>query len=344
MKQPVIQTSGLCIGYPGKGKKRNVVHEDMHLALFPAQVTCLLGMNGTGKSTLLRTLCGLQPPLAGKILLNDKPLHTYSQLQLSLAIGVTLTEKTNAGGITVYELVSLGRHPYTGFFGRLKKRDRQVIEHSLQAVGIAHKAHRYVSELSDGERQKAMIAKTLAQECPVIILDEPTAFLDVAGRIETLILLRKLAGEQHKAILLSTHDIDQAIRMSDCLWLLQKDKPMQSGTPEDLMLNHTFESFFGKNNMAFDSFSGQLHVKTPRTPIGLDGHPFTSHWVENALIRNGWQPSPDIRLPHIHCIHPHQMLLSLPGGRQKTTASVKELLDVMRENLLSGDDTVRCGE
>ena len=121
MKRAVIQTSGLRIGYTGKGRKRKIVHEGLNLELFPSEVTCLLGLNGVGKSTLLRTLCGFQPPIAGEILLNDKPLSAYSQAELSLAIGVVLTEKTNAGGITVHELVSLGRHPYTGFFGRLKK-------------------------------------------------------------------------------------------------------------------------------------------------------------------------------------------------------------------------------
>ena len=127
--------------------------------------------------------------------------------------------------------------PYTGFFGQLKKTDREIIEQSLTAAGIAHKAQNYVSELSDGERQKAMIAKALAQQCPIILLDEPTAFLDVTSRIETMVLLHKLAVEQHKAILLSTHDLDLAIQMGDCLWLQEKGRPMACGTPEDLILS-----------------------------------------------------------------------------------------------------------
>jgi iron complex transport system ATP-binding protein len=303
-----------------------VVHENLNLELFPAEVTCLLGLNGAGKSTLLRTLCGFQRPIAGTILLKGKPLNTYSQAELALTIGVVLTEKTNAGGISVYELVSLGRHPYTGFFGRLKKQDRKVIEQSLEAAGIAHKAYHSVSELSDGERQKAMIAKNLAQECPIILLDEPTAFLDVSGRMETMILLRKLAKEQHKAILLSTHDIDQAIRMGDCLWLLEKGRPMLCGTPEDLILDNTFETFFGKNGMVFDPFSGRLNVQTTLVSIGVEGDPLTSAWVGNALIRNGRQPSPVTGPPSINCIHPHQMILTLPDGARKTAASIEELL------------------
>lgn len=227
-----IETKGLSIGYRLKGGKRKVVHDDLNLRLVSGEVTCLLGLNGAGKSTLLRTLCGFQPPLGGEIRLMEKPLSGYSQANFSLTVDVVLTEKTNAGGITVYELVSLGRHPYTGFFGQLKKQDREIIEQSLEAAGIAHKANNYVSELSDGERQKAMIAKALAQQCPIILLDEPTAFLDVTSRIETMVLLHRLAADGRKAILLSTHDLDLAIQMGDCLWLRRKGARWLAGLPK----------------------------------------------------------------------------------------------------------------
>lgn len=253
-KIAAIETIGLGIGYLLKGGKRKVVHDDLNLQLVSGEVTCLLGLNGAGKSTLLRTLCGFQPPLGGEIRLMGKPLSGYSQANFSLTVGVVLTEKTNAGGITVYELVSLGRHPYTGFFGQLKKADRAIIEQSLEAAGIAHKAQNYVSELSDGERQKAMIAKALAQQCPIILLDEPTAFLDVTSRIETMVLLHRLAVEQEKAILLSTHDLDLAIQMGDCLWLQEKGRPMACGTPEDLIMSGAFESFSARK----ESFSIRL--------------------------------------------------------------------------------------
>ncbi|MCD8193797.1 MAG: ABC transporter ATP-binding protein, partial [Tannerellaceae bacterium] len=236
-QQIAIQATNLSIGYVLKGGNRKVVNRGLDLELYSGEVTCLLGLNGAGKSTLLRTLCGFQPPLEGTIMLMGKPLTDYSQSLFSLTVGVVLTEKTNAGGITVYELVSLGRYPYTGFFGRLSKKDKQIINDSLEEAGIAHKAFNYVSELSDGERQKAMIAKALAQECPVILLDEPTAFLDVTSRIETMSLLRKLAVEQGKAILLSTHDLDLAIQLGDRLWVQEKRQQLVCGTPEDLILN-----------------------------------------------------------------------------------------------------------
>lgn len=324
---PVIETTHLQIGYRSKNGKQKVIHDDLNLTLPQGEVVCLLGLNGAGKTTLLRTLTGFQPSLGGSISLLGKPLESYSQVELSLTVGVVLTEKTNAGGITVYELVSLGRHPYTGFFGVLKKQDREVIERSLEAAGIRHKAQNYVSELSDGERQKAMIAKALAQECPVIILDEPTAFLDVTSRIETMILLRKLAREQQKTILLSTHDMDLAIQMGDRLWLLARNRSVASGTPEDLILNGAFESFFGKEGIVFDPSTGKLNAEAPVTPIGIKGDFLTSYWVGNALIRNGWRPSevePDFI--NIHCESMRQMIITLPSGKQMETHSIENLL------------------
>lgn len=325
---PAIETCGLSIGYLLKGGRRKVVHEGLTLRLRPGEVTCLLGLNGAGKSTLLRTLCGFQPPLQGEIRLMGKPLTSYSQRDFSLMVGVVLTEKTNAGGITVYELVSLGRHPYTGFFGRLSKSDRKVIEESLEAVGIAHKATQYVSELSDGERQKAMIAKALAQECPIILLDEPTAFLDVTSRIETMVLLHKLAVEQRKAILLSTHDLDLAIQMGDCLWLQEKGRPMACGTPEDLIMGGAFATFFRKEGIVFDPATGKLNTEAPVRPVGVEGDFLTSYWVGNALVRNGYRPSAvSGEYLSIRCVAPDRQLLTWPGGRTAESHSMAELLE-----------------
>lgn len=336
-KIPVIETNRLAIGYLLKGGRRKVVHDDLNLQLFSGEVTCLLGLNGAGKSTLLRTLCGFQPPLSGEIRLMGKPLSGYSQSDFSLTVGVVLTEKTNAGGITVYELVSLGRHPYTGFFGQLKKEDREIIEQSLDAVGITHKAHNYVSELSDGERQKAMIAKALAQQCPIILLDEPTAFLDVTSRIEAMVLLHRLAVEQEKAILLSTHDLDLAIQMGDCLWLQEKGHPMAAGTPEDLIMDGVFESFFGKEGIVFDPSTGKLNTEVPTSPIGVEGDFLTSYWVGNALIRNGYRPAPvkDGQL-NILCKNPHELVVDSPGGDKvefRTVADLLSFIEVKKEFL-----------
>ncbi len=329
---PVIQTSGLQIGYPLKNGKRKIVHAGLDLQLYQGEVTCLLGLNGAGKSTLLRTLGGFQTPLSGDISLLSKPFFSYSQAELSLIIGVVLTEKTNAGGITVYDLVSLGRHPYTGFFGRLQKEDHAIIEQSLDEAGITQKAYNYVSELSDGERQKAMIAKTLAQQCPVILLDEPTAFLDVTSRIGTMALLRKLAKEQNKTVLLSTHDMDLAIQMADCLWLMEKERSMSCGTPEDLILSGEFESFFSKEGILFDPSTGKLNTVASTKPVGIEGDFLTSYWVGNALSRNGWRPSPvNPNFINIHCESKNRMIITLPSGKQIVTNSVEHLIAEIKE-------------
>lgn len=248
-----LSASGLNIGYTQRRGATFAVHTNINLELCSGKVTALLGLNGAGKSTLLRTLCGFQPSLGGEIKLLGRNIGDYAQSDISKLVGVVLTEKSTAGGISVYDLVALGRYPYTGFFGELSADDRAIIEESLSAVGIAHKAQNHVAELSDGERQKAMIAKALAQQCPIIVLDEPTAFLDVISRVEVMVLLRRLAHEQGKTILLSTHDLDTAIQMCDWLWLLQKGESMRSGTPAELIASGDISKFFSRGGVTFDT-------------------------------------------------------------------------------------------
>ncbi|MDD3062423.1 MAG: ABC transporter ATP-binding protein [Massilibacteroides sp.] len=330
-RTPVIETRNLSIGYLLKGRKQKVVHEALNLRLYAGEVTCLLGLNGAGKSTLLRTLCGFQKPLSGTVFLQSRPLESFTQSDFALTVGVVLTEKTNAGGITAYELVSLGRHPYTGFFGRLRKEDHRVIRNSLEAVGIAHKAQNRVAELSDGEKQKVMIAKTLAQECPIILLDEPTAFLDVTSRIETMGLLRKLAVEQQKAILLSTHDMDMAIQMGDCFWLLDKHRSLACGAPEDLILQGTFGTFFEKEGIHFDETTGKLNTAIPLDRVGVEGDFTTSYWVGNALLRNGFRPSSVGReYLSVFCHSSSELRIAYPSGGEQIVRSVFELIQAIK--------------
>jgi iron complex transport system ATP-binding protein len=339
---PVIETSDLVIGYTQKGRGRKIVHDSIRLQLYAGEVTSLLGLNGAGKSTLLRTLCGFQPALGGEIRIRGRFLSDYSQGELSRTIGVVMTEKTNAGGITAEELVSLGRHPYTGFFGRLNTEDKRIVAASLEAVDMSHKSTTCVAELSDGERQKIMIAKALAQQCPIIVLDEPTAFLDVTSRIETMSLLHHLATEQKKAILLSTHDLELAIQMSDCLWLQEKGRPMMCGVPEDLILNHSFETFFDKRGITFDSSTGKLTADKPSCPIAVEGEFNTAYWVGNALIRNGFRPSSTKESNvSIHCSCPNSITLSLPNKPELYAHCVAELVSAVmthKNEILQAND------
>ena len=311
-KKIVIQGQDLSIGYR-TGKQEKIVHEHLNLQLHAGELTCLLGANGTGKSTLLRTLSASQPALSGKLDILGKSLTEYTEKERSRTIGVVLTDKTFAGGLSVYELVGLGRQPHTGFFGRLNKEDKRIIEEAMENVGIAHKAQSYTAELSDGERQKVMIAKALVQECPLILLDEPTAFLDVVSRIEIMHLLHRLAVEQEKAILLSTHDIEQALVLSDKLWLLSKEHGLQTGVTEDIILNHQMENLFPHKDIHFDYNHGVYYpTVTGQRKISVESEDKTLlHWVINALNRNGFQclSTPQIGIPHLIALSATKLVL-----------------------------------
>ena len=280
-KQAVITATDLCIGYRTH-KEEKKVHEHLSFELYPGELTSLLGANGAGKSTLLRTLSASQPSLAGDLQLLDKPLQHYSEKERSRTIGVVLTDKTQAGGLTVYELVALGRQPHTGFFGRLHRHDHAIIQEALNAVGITHKAQSYTAELSDGERQKVMIAKALAQQTPIILLDEPTAFLDFPSKVETLLMLKRLAHQLQKSILISTHDVEIALQLADKIWLMEKlsanqeetenhneedhhDKKRESnsvlsvGTPQELADKGALSHFLDTPEITFDKRTMRIH-------------------------------------------------------------------------------------
>ena len=235
-REETIRLSGLAIGYPGKHSVK-IVAEGITESLHSGELTCLIGENGAGKSTLLRTLSGFLPALSGEITIMGKPLRDYREKELATVIGVVLTEKTNLQNMTVAELVGMGRSPYTGFWGRLSADDRQKVDAALAMVGIAALRDRLVQTLSDGERQKVMIAKALAQETPIIFLDEPTAFLDYPSKVEILHLLHRLSSEMGKTIFLSTHDLELALRVADRVWLMKKGNPLRTGLPANLIVD-----------------------------------------------------------------------------------------------------------
>ena len=202
-----MRLHGLSIGYRLR-HATHVVMSGINATLRPGRLTCLLGPNGAGKSTLLRTLAAFQPPLEGSIELQSRQLSDYTPVELATLIGVVLTERLDIREMRVRDLVAMGRTPYTGFWGRLRADDEAAVDEAIDLVGIQGLSHRMVHTLSDGERQKAMIAKALAQQTPVIFLDEPTAFLDFPSKADTMLLLARLAHEMQKTIFLSTHDLD----------------------------------------------------------------------------------------------------------------------------------------
>ena len=264
MKQETIHIEKLFIGYPGKGDVK-VVASDICAGINSGELTCLLGANGVGKSTLLRTLSAFQLKLSGEIRIQGKEIGSYTDKQLSKVISVVLTEKCDIRNMTSVELIGLGRSPYTGFWGTLSKEDKEVVDHAINLVGISHLAHRMVHTLSDGERQKVMIAKALAQETPVIFLDEPTAFLDFPSKVEMMQLLHQLSRQTDKTIFLSTHDLELALQIADKVWLMDKMNGVTIGTPEDLSLDGTLSSFFARKGIVFDLETGLFRVNNEYT-------------------------------------------------------------------------------
>ena len=255
-----ITFKNLTIGYRSKHQLRAIA-SSICASLQADELTCLIGANGVGKSTLLRTLAGFQPALDGEILLSGKSLSAFSAQELARIIGVVLTSKTDVTQLTVKEVVGIGRSPYTNFWGTLSSSDHQIVDDAIRQVGIPHLASRYIHELSDGERQKVMIAKALAQQTCIIILDEPTAFLDFPSKVETLQMLRRLAHEQHKSILLSTHDVELALQLSDRLWLMEENR-LSIGTPRELAADGSLSRFINQDGIRFNEQKMRIEFET----------------------------------------------------------------------------------
>lgn len=331
----VITASNLSIGYNIKGKK-TAVQFNLDFSLKGGNLTCLLGPNGAGKSTLLRTISASQSILDGSLTLMDKPIARYTEKELSRTIGLVLTERIFAGALTVRQLVALGRQPHTGFFGRLSAYDKEIIDYALHLTGISHKAENYTANLSDGERQKAMIAKAIVQECPIILLDEPTAFLDAVSRIEILTLLHRLAHEENKAILLSTHDIEQALVTADYLWLLTPKNGLHSGVTEDIILSGLMDRLFPEAEIRFDLMHGGYSptVKTDSSIILYTDNPVLKHWTQNALNRHGFlclekQSAPeDKKLPELKVLSSSVMQLYI-DEKSYSCSSFGELISIL---------------
>ena len=266
-----VECKELTIGYKAKRTGFREVAADINAELCGGRLTSLIGSNGIGKSTLLRTLSAFQPPLAGDVLVQGKSLRRYTNKELSRLIGVVLTERPALQNMSVRELVGLGRSPYTGFWGKLTAADEDMVTEAINDVGIENLQHRMIQTLSDGERQKVMIAKALAQQTPVIFLDEPTAFLDYPSKVEVMQLLHRLTRQSGKTIFLSTHDIELALQLSDILWLMSKTDTAPStdaslsqltiGTPQQLAQSDALTAFIERKGITFDRTQLSIRVE-----------------------------------------------------------------------------------
>jgi iron complex transport system ATP-binding protein len=286
-KNKNIEISQLSVGYH-HGKKTDCVATHLNATMRQGELVCLLGANGAGKSTLLRTICNFQPLLSGQITIQGQSLTHLSEKEISRMISVVLTDRIVVPNATIYELVSYGRSPYSGLFGRLTHRDKQIINKAIEQCGISHKKDALLSSISDGERQKAFVAKALAQDTPIIILDEPTAFLDLPARVEIIQLLRQIASHAGKSVLLSTHDLDLALQMADHLWLLPQGGPLITGSPEDLLLKNAFQKLFQNKGIQFDANTGLFRVEYEHSQkLPVKGHGFEYVLLRRAFARRG---------------------------------------------------------
>ena len=297
-----LQLQAVSAGYSERRQPTKVVVPPFTESLDAGQLVCLIGPNGAGKSTLLRTLAGIQKPLSGQVLLNGQDVHHMSASDRAKHISVVLTQKMEVGLFTGYGLVAMGRHPYTAWSGQLSESDHAVVMRSIEMVGAEKLADQSINTMSDGERQKIMIARALAQEPDLLILDEPTAFLDLPRRVETLVLLRDLAREVGCSIVLSIHDLDLALRLADRIWLLPQGAPIQVGMPEELVLNGAFEAAFESANVAFDAETGAFKTREKNVHhVYLQGEGVTYIWTRRALERAGYAVSERLETgqPHI---------------------------------------------
>ncbi len=249
-KHIILKTENLSIGYSTK-KEQTVIASDLNIELQEGKFVCILGKNGIGKSTLLRTLSKVQPKLSGDVFIHNKKLTSYSEIELSKAMSLVLTEKLPESNLTVFELVALGRQPYTNWVGKLTAIDIDKVHEAMQLTKIEYLSQKKYYELSDGQLQRVLISRALAQETKLIILDEPTAHLDVLHKMESFKLLKKLASELNKTIIVSTHEIHLALQAADELWLMTDDEFI-AGKPQKLIENKSVEKLFSPETVRFD--------------------------------------------------------------------------------------------
>ncbi len=328
----LLSTHDLTIGYQQGVRQPQAVATAINAQLRSGELVALIGPNGAGKSTLMRTLAGLQKPLAGKIHLEEDDLTQLPPTALARRLAIVLTERVEVGNLSVYGLVALGRHPYTDWRGQLTSKDEEIVRWAINAVGATTLARRPVNELSDGERQKVMIARALAQEAQVLLLDEPTAFLDLPRRVEILRLLGLLAYRTGRGILLSTHDLDLALRVADRLWLLPANGQLTVGMPEELALNGALQQAFASEGVEFDSTLGTFKLqRQPCGPIGLSGEGLATTWTARALERVGYEIVADgLHLPLHVKVNGVGWRVSTPQGEQ-TYATLGELIERVKQ-------------
>ena len=294
----ILSLYSLKIGYVS-GKHETVLLPPLDACANKGELIAVIGRNGIGKSTLLRTLTGLQPSLGGEIFYSGINIKDYSRRELAQKVGYISTEIVKVSNMSVYDLVALGRFPYTNWIGKIDVKNQEIIMDAIEKTGMLRLSKKFVSELSDGERQRAMIARILAQDTGIMVMDEPTAFLDIGSKYEILHLLHVLSQKSEKTIIFSTHDLHMAISQSDKIWLIL-DKKLTEGAPEDLMIEGAFDHLFDSSPVQFNSEHGTFSFRSEnRGSIYIDGEGLLRHWTEKAIYRAGYSISQVKTVPYL---------------------------------------------
>lgn len=321
----ILSFSSLVIGYC----RDRALLPGLNGSAHRGEITAMIGKNGVGKSTLLRTFAGIQEPLGGEILYNGIPVYGMNRNDLARTVSFTSTEVLRVSNMRVLDLVALGRFPYTNWLGTLTGKDSDIVWDAMEKTSVSPLAHRFVAELSDGERQKAMIARMIAQDTTVMLMDEPTAFLDVRSKFEVMELLIRLAHDDHKTVVFSTHDLNMAVSHSDNIWLILESS-MKEGAPEDLMLNGSFDHLFESSSVGFNSESGTYALKPHfRGTVCLKGEGPRYHWTAEGLKRAGFLVADSPATPYIRIME-DRWQLTFPD-KMRECYSVYELVRELRK-------------
>jgi iron complex transport system ATP-binding protein len=341
---PLLRAQDLSIGW-SRGGNRATLASGICLDIRAGELAALIGPNGSGKSTLLRSLVGFQRPLSGEVELCGDPVASITVEERARRAACVFTGRFDSGWFTVFDIVAFGRYPFTDARNRLSARDRAAVSTAIESVGLGSFSARRFLELSDGERQKALIARAIAQDCPLLVLDEPTAFLDAGARIEVFHLALRLARDEGKAVVLSTHDLDLALRYADELWLLDRTHHFESGAPEALAMSGGIGRAFDGPALRFDPNSGTFRSADaiPRVYVSVEGEDPEAAWTEHLVARLGLglvppgsggaaatgASTPDARIVIRHGSSSTAWLLIESRG-ERSFASIGTLADALR--------------
>ena len=335
---PALSAINLSCGYPGTSKP---ILNCLNLAVSEGRLVCVIGPNGVGKSTLARTLAGLLAPMGGEVRLHDQRLTDLAPAERARSVSVVLTRLPVTGYMTVRNFVEIGRHPYTGTLGRMSAEDHDAVNHAISQIGMSELEDRWLNAISDGERQRAAIARAFAQAATLMILDEPTAFLDVEARAVVMTTLRRVAHDTGRTVIATSHDIDLVLRIADEIWMITPDRTVLTGAPEDLVLTGAMDQVFPNHVLRFDLKSGGFRLPHPTgREVIVRGDGAQTAWTARALERIGMRViHPDVRatsgvdttMPEVDA-REHEAWSLRMDGHTHEFSSVANLVDHLRKS------------